>query len=389
MGLDTVAGLGVVVQTAAALGAALLLGVRLTPAAVLARGALLTAALASLFGFGVYSVFGPYLLWLAVVAAAVSNTLMMAALRLWRGQPAWQKSMWVLPAVIGLVQALQIEGWVASGWSMGLLALQLALVANAAWQGAWDGGFRWRSLLGVCYLGLASVVAVPALVDVGTALHIELFGSWKFVPHVAQGLATACTVLACMGVMAACQRETSRMLDALAHSDPLTGLLNRRGWKKFAKVAIAQARRQKLSMAVLLIDLDHFKHVNDVHGHAAGDRALAMIGRAIKSCIRESDVAGRQGGEEFVVLLSDIDQHNAEMLDQRVRETFKRLSGEKLGLVLNFSSGLAFCDFRREDPLKRAVAEADAAMYHAKSRGRGQLCATADLNVTVPDELLM
>ena len=152
---------------------------------------------------------------------------------------------------------------------------------------------------------------------------------------------------------------------------------------------MAQARRQKLSLAVLLIDLDHFKHVNDVHGHAAGDRALALRGRAIKSCIRESDVAGRQGGEEFVLLLPDIDQENAQALDQRVRDTFKRLSGEKLGLVLNFSSGMAFCDFRREDPLKRAVAEADAAMYHAKSRGRGQLCANADLNVTVPDELLL
>ena len=104
-----------------------------------------------------------------------------------------------------------------------------------------------------------------------------------------------------------------------AHTDPLTGLFNRRGLEPFVEQALARASRTGEEIAVLLCDVDHFKRINDEHGHAAGDRALASVARAMESVIRPSDLAARLGGDELVILLAGSNAAGATVVAERLR----------------------------------------------------------------------
>jgi diguanylate cyclase (GGDEF)-like protein len=195
-------------------------------------------------------------------------------------------------------------------------------------------------------------------------------------------------VLSTVAVMVAWRREIEIQLERQADTDPLTGLLNRRGWIKQSEMLVAQARRHGHSVGILMIDLDHFKQVNDRYGHEAGDRALMLLGKCMAKAMRESDVCGRLGGEEFALLLPHVNEATATALDSRLRALFQSTTSQQMGITLNFSSGLAFCDVSQPDALKKALMQADASMYQAKANGRGRLCANADVNITVPDELV-
>jgi diguanylate cyclase (GGDEF)-like protein len=137
---------------------------------------------------------------------------------------------------------------------------------------------------------------------------------------------------------------------------------------------LAQAQRQQWPLAVLMLDLDHFKRVNDVHGHETGDRALALFADVIRSCLRDNDVAARIGGEEFVLLLPHTDAPGAALLDARLRGLLLTQSADLLGWPLNYSAGLVLCPVTGPHPLEAALQQADQALYQAKASGRGQLC---------------
>ena len=115
-------------------------------------------------------------------------------------------------------------------------------------------------------------------------------------------------------------QEDLTRLRQLADTDFLTGLMNRRAFLTAADDAMKFCRRYKRSMAALMIDIDHFKKINDTHGHAAGDDAIRAIAGIIGNSIRTTDKAARFGGEEFVVLLREIDQETALLLAERMRE---------------------------------------------------------------------
>jgi len=223
------------------------------------------------------------------------------------------------------------------------------------------------------------------------AWFTDLYPSFA-TPHpinvAAQVAANICLVLTMVAVLVAWRREVELKLEEQAHTDPLTNLLNRRGWMRQAEISLALARRHGWDVAVLMLDLDHFKHVNDVYGHEVGDRVLRLLGRSIQHCLRDTDSGGRIGGEEFVLLLPHIDHETATTLDQRLRETFRRMAADRMKLDLNFSSGLAMLDPAKPDGLKKALIHADGAMYQAKANGRGRLCADAEVNITIPDTLI-
>ncbi|MCZ8064156.1 GGDEF domain-containing protein [Silanimonas sp.] len=156
-------------------------------------------------------------------------------------------------------------------------------------------------------------------------------------------------------------------IEAQAHTDALTGLLNRRGLAEFAAPAIARARRQGSPFSVALLDIDHFKRINDAHGHAAGDAVLVGIAGILRSRLRASDACARLGGEEFVLLLPDTNEaqalHVADVLRERVA------SVEFLGVGrCTVSFGVST---RRDDAdLADMLRAADRAMYAAKAAGR-------------------
>jgi diguanylate cyclase (GGDEF)-like protein len=157
----------------------------------------------------------------------------------------------------------------------------------------------------------------------------------------------------------------------LADSDPLTGLLNRRAWTDAATSVLEQGLSRPI--AALFLDLDHFKELNDRHGHAAGDRALIAVAAALRHELRPSDLLGRYGGEEFVALLQGVDKDNAMHIATRLCRRVHRLDVHVSapGALLTVSIGVAMRT--AADSVESLVERADAAMYAAKLAGRNQV----------------
>lgn len=160
---------------------------------------------------------------------------------------------------------------------------------------------------------------------------------------------------------------------ALAVSDPLTGLPNRRALDGALAREIARARRQQTSLCLAVLDVDHFKRINDTHGHAVGDRALQHLAVTLKAAVRETDVLARFGGEEFVLVLPDTALVGAEFTMNRLLRTMQRtpLSHDGNEITVAFSAGLA--EWQPDEDAEIIVRRADQAMYRAKSAGRGQV----------------
>ena len=159
-------------------------------------------------------------------------------------------------------------------------------------------------------------------------------------------------------------------LEQSAHEDALTGLLNRRGFERAFARTIAYLKRYGASAALIYLDLDRFKPVNDQFGHAAGDVVLQEISRLIVSCVRASDIVARIGGDEIAVLLWNIDAAQTEIkaraLEERVAKAEFEISGAKLEVGL--SAG--FTMLSGDDELEVAMQRADAAMYARKQARR-------------------
>ena len=158
-----------------------------------------------------------------------------------------------------------------------------------------------------------------------------------------------------------------------AVSDPLTGLPNRRALDGVLSREIARARRHKTQLCVALLDIDHFKKINDTHGHDIGDRALQHLADTIRAAVRETDVLARLGGEEFVLVLPDTPLVGAEFTMNRLLRTAQGtpLAVNDKQVVVAFSAGLA--QWQGDESAEQIVKRADTAMYQAKSSGRGRV----------------
>ncbi len=186
----------------------------------------------------------------------------------------------------------------------------------------------------------------------------------------------AAAILVALGVADRLREQRVALSDAerRAQTDPLTGVLNRRSLIERLHVACARAQARGLPIALLFIDLDHFKVINDTRGHLAGDACLRAVIGPIQKELRMSDVIGRYGGEEFVVILSSADAGVAQAIAQRIRERVENLEVEGFGapIRLTCSIGVATSDSLNVWG-EELVASADAAVYVAKGAGRNQV----------------
>ncbi len=178
-------------------------------------------------------------------------------------------------------------------------------------------------------------------------------------------------------------------LSRLSVTDQLTGALNRRGFLDRASVSIAQARRSGLHAAVVTFDIDHFKAVNDGHGHAAGDMVLREVVSVLLSALRPGDFLGRMGGEEFAIFLHDgtnaMALSVAERLRLQVRDNVTHPAGD--GRRVTVSGGVAPVPVgpEPEAALSIALTTADGALYTAKREGRDRILAATLLDAPVGD----
>ncbi len=169
------------------------------------------------------------------------------------------------------------------------------------------------------------------------------------------------------------QRRRAEDLDRQAHSDPLTGLLNRRFVDSQLPLLVQRAHDRGLPLAAAMIDIDHFKAVNDTHGHAVGDRVLIELANLLRQATRGSDIAARLGGEEFLVVLVDTPLDQAVDACERLRLTVRQHPWHMLvpGLTCSVSLGLTVLE--AEERMSVWLTRADELLYAAKRAGRDRL----------------
>lgn len=251
---------------------------------------------------------------------------------------------------------LVIVGFVYAGIQMIGIGLVIALSSptRPSWQNVL--GTKTDNLLDVATVGMGAINAI-------LLVHVPL----------------AISVLVLVSAMGNRLAEISQLQED-AQTDAKTGLLNMRGWSESARRAFGRAARADEPLALLMIDLDHFKSINDSYGHPAGDEVLLQIGLLLTQAVRPSDVVGRFGGEEFVLLLIDTDINAATQAAERIRFAVAHLHIATAGrrgapvTITDRTTSIGVAVYPQHGAtLDELLHAADAAVYEAKDLGRDQV----------------
>lgn len=228
----------------------------------------------------------------------------------------------------------------------------------------------------------ARVPQLPLIVLVAHSAD-EVFQSWRRTAI----MVSVATGLLCVGILWLTlllgrelrrRQEAEQGLETLAATDSLTGLANRRRLDQVLRQEWARAQRSRKPLAVLMVDVDHFKAFNQRHGHAGGDHALREVAKTIEACIRRpADLAARYGGEEFQVVLPETDLAGAQLLAERIRASVEALApfaDDAYSVTVSIGIGLS----GTQHDLAGVLGAADEALYRAKAKGRNRVEGPAD-----------
>ena len=318
----------------------------------------------------------PVLSTCSMACASFANYLMFLALQDWLGARPLRRSFLLITILMPIGYALSFSHYpVRVGFANFVFAAQLLVVARAAlWPRPSKLGatLPWRVLITLCY-------SAVALVSVGRGIlggfYPELYPNFQ-APHpinvVAQLTSNIALVLTAVAVLVAWREEADAKLREQAYTDVLTGLPNRHGWSERAPLLFDRAHRHHTALALIMLDLDHFKRINDTQGHDVGDQVLSLFGGILQQHRRSGDLAARVGGGEFALLLPFTDRVGAIQIEQRVRTALRTTCQQHPGLDADYSSGLAMLN-ANDAGLMAFMARADAALRRAKDEGRGRL----------------
>jgi diguanylate cyclase (GGDEF)-like protein len=315
----------------------------------------------------------PTLSTASMAFASAANYCMFLALEDWLGPRPGRRALLLLTVLMPLGYALSFSLYsVRVGYANFLLAAQLLVVARAALWPQRGASLPWRALLTLCYSAVAvATVGRGVLGGFYPALYPN-FQAAHPVNVIAQLTANIALVLTTVSVLVAWREEADARLRLQAYTDALTGLLNRHGWDGRAPALFDQARRHGTPLALLMLDLDHFKQINDTLGHDVGDQVLRLFSEVLQAHRRSSDLCARVGGEEFALLLPHTDRAAAVVIEQRLRSALKAACAQQPRLAVNYSAGLAVLQ-PGDDTLTTFMVRADSGLYLAKSQGRGRL----------------
>lgn len=165
-------------------------------------------------------------------------------------------------------------------------------------------------------------------------------------------------------------KEALNTVRRIMNTDHLTGIINRRAFEKILKREISLALRHKLPLSFVMIDIDYFKKINDTYGHEAGDHVLKTFAKKLKKLIRQEDILGRFGGEEFALLLPYTNIENAFQAVERIRQRIERVKIK--GIKGNITASFGITEILPTDDDKSLVKRADDALYEAKAKGRNR-----------------
>lgn len=175
-------------------------------------------------------------------------------------------------------------------------------------------------------------------------------------------------------------KATNHRLEQLAQYDALSGLSNRRELLKFMAYQLQEARRYHIDWCVIMMDIDYFKQINDQYGHIAGDNAVKAVGEILKSCVRETDMASRYGGDEFCLVFPHTTLPNARVIAEKIYKRIKTraIAGDS-GQSFHITCSIGLAEWRFEvASVEQMLSLADKALYLAKSKGRNAIAALLD-----------
>ncbi len=170
-------------------------------------------------------------------------------------------------------------------------------------------------------------------------------------------------------------REFNLRLELMAHTDPLTGISNRGYFMELLNLELTRANRHERIFSVMMLDLDHFKSINDTYGHAAGDEALRSVPRVVQGAdLRKTDFFGRVGGEEFAICLPETNLQGAAKVAEKIRANLEKNVVSFKGNELHLTVSIGVSEYMENDTEESLLQRADMAMYQAKKGGRNRVC---------------
>ena len=269
-----------------------------------------------------------------------------------------------------LADAIDLRALIASG----IITAYTWLTAYEFWRGRSEQLVsRWPAIFMLFAHGALFLLRTPLVKLLPwTPGNSDLFGSvWLTVLSFE---ALLFTISIAFILLAMAKERTELRHRTAAMVDPLTGIANRRAFLADAGAAAKRHDGNPKPSSMLLIDLDNFKSINDTFGHALGDRVLEIFTASTREALRGSDLFGRLGGEEFAVLLSDMNSEAAVTVAERIRESFAEATSEVDGNAVGatVSIGIAHCDGAVLE-VPELLAQADRALYFAKERGRNRV----------------
>lgn len=223
------------------------------------------------------------------------------------------------------------------------------------------------------------VSGYPLHVTVGRSIE-EYMGHWRRDMGVVAALSSVLFAVAIGATLMVDrawrrQRRIAHLLETQAHTDPLTGLANRRHFFESADAELARSRRYEAPLSLLMLDIDHFKEVNDAHGHRAGDRVLQKLAQTCLEVLRNVDVVGRVGGEEFAILLPETAREGAVEVAERLRAAVEAAEVvREEGVPIRVTVSIGAATLAGNANLDTLMSQADDALYDAKHRGRNRVC---------------
>jgi len=264
----------------------------------------------------------------------------------------------------------------------GIITSYVWLTAYEFWRGRSEALVsRWPAIVMFFAHGALFLLRTPMIALLPSASNGDgIYGSvWMTVLSFE---ALLLTISSAFLLLAMAKERTELRHRKAAMVDPLTGIANRRSFLQDASMLAKLHLANPHPTAFLVIDLDHFKSINDRFGHAVGDRVLEIFTEAARKSMRGSDLVGRLGGEEFAAVLADTSREKAVAVAERIRETFAQIAQEVDGLPVcgTVSIGLVHCLERALD-VTELLAQADHALYYAKERGRNRV-EVASLDMT-------
>ena len=314
----------------------------------------------------------------AVVATLIADVLAFNAAVLLATPPDWYDRALILSAF-----SLQLT-LLYFGWRAVMLDLLFVVVAYVGILFAADGmggqvqmdEALWT--LGVFTLGTTAFVMLHADLSARLSMIVRVFdrareGVFSLSFDEASGVEPDG-----MTVIGTAYDKMRKELMSLILTDPLTQCFNPRGFDQLSAREVARAARANAGLALLALDLDHFKSVNDTYGHLVGDNVLREVGALLRQVGRLTDVLARTGGEEFTILAPDTNEDGAAHFAQRLLEASRAHRFESLGdRRVTFSIGVSYSPARTKDVMQQLRARADEALYQAKREGRDRAVAWA------------